>query len=158
MTLVLPGQASQANALGGGAGSPDTSFWYSAADLYGFAEAYGQAGRDAYVRARWSFDLLFPLIYAFFLISTLSWTFAHAFPPESRLRYANLFPVLAMIFDFLENSATSLVMARFPLLTPLAANAAPILTLIKWCFVMGSFIFLLVGFIAVLRSRIKSSP
>lgn len=155
MVLVLPGQASQAEDAGGGSGSPDTSFWYSAEDLYRFADAYGEAGRAAYVRARWTFDLIFPLVYAFFLITSVSWIFAYATPQGSSWRLANLFPLAGMLFDYLENCATSLVMVRYPQLTPLAVSAAPILTLIKWFFVMGSFVLLLLGVILAVGSRIK---
>ena len=157
MALVLPGQASEAAEVGGGVGSPDTSFWYSASDLYRFAEAYGEAGRAAYVRARWTFDLIYPLVYAFFLITTMSWTFSYVYPAASRWRSANLIPFLGMIFDYLENSTTSIVMTRYPLLTPFAATAAPILTLIKWFFVSGSFLVLLLGIGMVILCRIKKT-
>jgi hypothetical protein len=157
MALVLPSQASQAEEASGGSGSPDTSFWYSGSDLYHFAEAYGETGRAAYVRARWSFDLIFPLTYAFFLITTISWIYAYAFPLGSRWRYVNLFPLAGIVFDYLENTATSLVMARYPELTPVAASAAPVLTVIKWFFVMGSFVWLLFGIVMAIRSRLKSS-
>jgi hypothetical protein len=151
MALVLPGQAAQAEAISVGAGSPDTSFWYTASDLYRFAEAYGETGRDAYVRARWTFDLIYPLVYASFLISCLSWLFAYASPPTSAWRALNLVPFLGMIFDYLENTATSMVMARYPNLTPLAAYAAPLLTLAKWVFVLGSFLGLTIGVIMAFR-------
>lgn len=157
MALVLPSQASQAEEASGGAGSPDTSFWYSASDLYRFADTYGEAGRAAYVRARWTFDLVFPLVYAFFLITSVSWTFAYATPPGSFWRLVNLFPFAGMLFDYLENSATSLVMVRYPQLTPLAASAAPFLTGVKWFFVMGSFVWLMFGIVMAIRSRLKSS-
>jgi len=47
----------------------------------------------------------------------------------------NLVPVAAVGFDFLENTATSLVMARYPADCPLAAALAPGLTLVKWILV-----------------------
>jgi len=67
--LVLPGQAAAAEKASGGAGSPDTSFLYTPDDLLRQAEAYGAQGRAAYVRARWTFDLAFPLVYGFFLVT-----------------------------------------------------------------------------------------
>jgi NADH:ubiquinone oxidoreductase subunit 3 (subunit A) len=154
MVLVLPGQAAEAEAVSAGEGSPDTSFWYTASDLYRFAEAYGEAGREAYVRARWTFDLIYPLVYAFFLIAGLSWLFAYVFPPDSTWRNLNLVPFLGMVFDYLENIATSLVMARYPQLTPLAACAAPLLTLAKWVFVLGSFLCLIIGLIMAVHKRL----
>ena len=153
--FVLPDQATKAESTSGGEGSPDTSFWYSPADLLRYAETYGEAGRESYVRARWTFDLIFPLAYAFFLISTISWLFASAHPEGSRFRLVNLIPFMAMIFDFLENSATSLVMARYPGSTPIATHLAPILTLLKWILVTGSFLVLLLGIAMMANARLR---
>lgn len=45
-------QATRAEQDTGSAKSPDTSLFYTPADLYRMAEAYGEEGRRAYVRAR----------------------------------------------------------------------------------------------------------
>lgn len=156
MILILPQQAAQAEEASGGAGSPDTSFWYSADDLFQFADAYGEEGRAAYVRARWTFDLVYPLVYAFFLITTLSWLYSYATSTGSRWRQVNLFPFLGMLFDYLENTATTVVMVQYPERALLAANIAALFTLIKWFFVMGSFLLLFMGIILVIRRRVRN--
>lgn len=160
MALVLPGQASRAEEASGGAGSPDTSYVYSPQDLYDIAEAYGEAGRQAYIRMRWTFDLAFPLVYGFFLVTSLSWLFARGFPENSRWQLANLAPVLGVLFDLLENTATTIVLGRYPLETPLFAWLAPAFTFVKWVFVLGSFVLLVIGLLAALvkRSRQKKQP
>jgi hypothetical protein len=107
------------------------------------AQAYGPEGRQAYIRARWTFDLVFPLVYTAFLVTTLSQLSRRNFPGDSRWQSANLVPVLAMFFDYLENSATSLVMARYPAMTPIIDILAPVFTLVKWTFVYASFGLLL---------------
>jgi len=137
--LVLPRQAAEAEIASDGADSPDTSFWYTPTELYRMAEAYGPAGRQAYVKARWTFDLVWPLVYTAFLSLTISWVYRWAFAAKSRWQLANLVPVAGMLLDYLENSATSLVMARYPALTPGIAHLAPLFTLTKWVFVNGSF-------------------
>ena len=157
MALVLPGQSRSAAEAGRGAGSPDTSFVYSAGDLYRMAEAYGPEGRAAYVRARATFDVAFPLVYTFFLVTAISWVFARAFPPDSRWQRANLVPLFGALFDLLENAATSLVMARYPAQTPAAAALAPVFTLVKWVFVIGSFLLLFAGVAVALWRRIHRS-
>ena len=70
---VLPRQAADAAEAGAGAGSPDTSFFYSPADLAAMAEAYGPDGRQAYVYARYTFDVAWPLVYGLFLVTSISW-------------------------------------------------------------------------------------
>lgn len=142
--LVLPQQSAKADRETGGVGSPDTTFFYSTNDLYRFAEEYGQAGRAAYVRARGTFDVVWPLVYTFFLVTGISWLSMRAFPPHSRWQILNLVPVMAMLFDFLENGCASMVMLRYPQLSPLAAALAPPASVIKWALVMGSFVLLLV--------------
>jgi len=151
--LALPRQAAEAEIASGGAGSPDTSFWYTPTDLYQIADAYGPAGRQAYLRARWTLDLVWPVVYTVFLSLTISWVYRRAFAVESRWQLTNLVPVAGMLLDYLENSATSLVMARYPALTPGMAHLAPLFTLTKWVFVNGSFVFLLIGVVAALWRR-----
>jgi len=146
--LVLPRQAARAEQDTGGAGSPDMSFYYSPGDLYRMAEAYGAQGREAYVRARFTFDLIFPLAYTLFLVTAISWVYTRAFAPDSRWQRANLAPVLGALFDYAENVSTSLVMLRYPAQTPVIDVLAPVSTLVKWVFVTGSFVLLFVGVVA----------
>ncbi len=156
MILILPQQAVEAERAAGGAGSPDTSFFYNADDLFQFAEAYGEEGRAAYVRARWTFDLIYPLVYTFFLITTLSWLYSYATPGGSPWRLVNLLPLLGMAFDYLENTAATVVMLRYPEMVLLAARITPILSLVKWFFVMASFLMLILGVMLAIRMWIRA--
>lgn len=144
-TLVLPRQSAYTEAKTGDAGTPDLSFYYSAGDLYRIAEAYGEQGRDAYIRARFTFDLLWPLVYTFFLTTAISWVYSKAFKPDSYWQRANLAPVLGMLFDYLENISTSLVLFRYPEPTPVVDWLAPVFTSLKWILITGSFVLLFAG-------------
>jgi hypothetical protein len=154
---VLPGQARIAAETSGGASSPDTSLTYSVEELYTMAQAYGPDGRQAYIRARWTFDLVFPLVYTALLVTTLSRLSRRHFPPDSRWQWANLVPVMAMIFDYLENSATSLVMARYPATTAVIDYLAPAFTLVKWALVYASFGLLLVWVLKLVWGWVRKS-
>jgi hypothetical protein len=143
--LVLPAQAAQAELASQGAASPDTSLFYTAAELYEMARAYGEVGRQAYIRARFTFDLLWPLVYLTFLATSLSWIYQRAFPPASSWQNANLVPFLAALLDYSENISTSRVMSRYPNLTPGIAGLAGIFTFLKWLLVSGSLLLLLLG-------------
>lgn len=146
--LVLPGQASRAEANSGDVGSPDLSFYYTADDLYQMAEAYGEGGRSAYVRARFTFDLIWPIVYTIFLAAGISWVNRRAFGAESLWQRANLLPVMALLFDYMENVSTSLVMIRYPNDTAGVDVMAALFTMVKWLLVSGSFVLLLVGGLA----------
>jgi hypothetical protein len=158
--LVLPGQAARSDQEIGTADSPDMSFYYSPGDLYRMAEQYGEQGRAAYIRARFTFDLVWPLVYTFFLSTALSWLYARGFAAGSRWQRANLAPVLGALFDYLENLSTSVVMWRYPAQTAVIDFLAPVFTMLKWAFVGGSFALLLIGLTAAvwrwLRSRSRT--
>ena len=143
--LVLPAQTAREDTEIGEVGSPDLSFIYSAADLYQMAEVYGEAGRSEYVRVRFTFDLVWPLVYTFFLVTAISWVYTRAFSAQSKWQLANLAPVMGMLFDYLENIATSLVMWRYPTQTPVIDWLAGAFTGLKWILISASFILLLIG-------------
>jgi hypothetical protein len=145
MGLVLPGQAADAEMEAGGAGSPDTSLWYSPRQLYDMARAYGEEGRQAYVRARFTFDLVWPLVYTAFLSTAISWLSRKGFPAGTLWQRTNVAPLLGLLLDYAENVSTSLVMARYPARTPLVDWLAPPFTLAKWLFVGGSFLLLILA-------------
>ena len=144
--LVLPGQSSSAS-VDPAIGSPDLSIYYSAGDLLRMAEAYGEQGREEYIRARFTFDLVWPLVYTYFLATTISWIYKKLGAGDKNWRAINLLPVLGMLGDYLENIATSLVMWQYPQSIPLVAWLAGIFTTLKWLLIAGSFISLVVGII-----------
>lgn len=149
MIFVLPQQAQKAETYSGGI-SPDTSYFYSADDLYQMAEDYGAEGRAAYIYARFTFDLIFPVAYFFFLTTSVSWLLTRGLSKTSRWQMLNLFPLAGALFDYLENISTSLVLGRYPSQTPVADVLAPVFTAIKWFFVNGSFVVLIFGMLMFL--------
>jgi hypothetical protein len=153
--LVLPQQAGQAEQQTGQTESPDTSLFYSPQALYRMAEAYGEEGRRAYVRARFTFDLVWPLVYTFFLVTTTGWAFRRGFPPDSRWQRTNLVPLLAALFDYLENVSTSFVMLRYPAQTPVVDLLAPVFTLFKWGLLGAAFLLLSIGMVAVIWQSVR---
>ncbi len=156
IVLILPGQAGNSTSNSAEAGSPDLSLIYSPADLYSMAEAYGPTGRTEYIRIRFTFDLVWPLVYALFLTTALSWIFSIVLYPSKRGRLLNLLPLAGMLLDYLENTATSLVMHRFPAHTPIVDFLAPIFTFSKWLALGASFLLLLVGIVfAIWKWRLR---
>ena len=153
--LVLPGQAQQAEAYSEDVGSPDSSFFYTADQLYSFAEGYGPEGRAAYIRARWTFDVVWPLVYTLFLTTAISWLVKKSGHQDGWLRYLTLLPLLGMLLDLLENTAASIVMARYPRMTPLLAYLAGSLTALKWILIGLSFAALFLALILILWKWVK---
>jgi hypothetical protein len=155
--LILPAQSARAEAYANDAGSPDTSFFYSPDDLYEAAQAYGLQGRTAYVRSRFTFDLVWPLVYTLFLSTALSWVYGRASAPDSRWQLANVVPLLGTMFDYLENVSTSIVMLRYPDHTAVVDMLAPVFTSIKWVLIGSSFTLLFAGAVVGLWHWIRRS-
>lgn len=154
LIFVMPVFTEKAAQYTNGMNSPDTSLFYSGEDLYRMAEGYGQIGRESFINIRWTWDLLFPVVYTSFFIITTSWLLRKVVPISSKLRVVNLVPLAAFVFDLLENGATSLVMSRFPATAPVAQALAPVFTPIKWLAVVGAFLLLLiVTFLWIIKRR-----
>lgn len=151
--LVLPDQAEAGAFYTDRYAAPDTSFWYSPEDLYAAAEAWGRDGRAAYVYARVTFDVVWPVVYGVFLVTTLAWVWARGTAPESRWRGVALLPMVAVALDYAENVCTATVMARYPVRTPLLTELAPIFTAGKWLVLSASFLLLVIGVIVAVAAR-----
>lgn len=149
--LTLPAESARVEAYSQGLGSPDTSFFYNGKMLLQMADAYGEEGRAAFLKARWGFDLAFPLIYTFFYIISMSFLFKKGLRESSPLLYLNLTPLLALFFDLAENTATSMVMSTYPLRDTWGQALAPVFTPIKWVFVTVCMFLLLFGVLLWLK-------
>lgn len=152
--LVLPVESAKVDAYSQGLGGPDTSFFYNGEMLLQMADVYDEAGRAAFLKARWGFDLAFPLIFTFFFITSISFVFKKGLADTHPLPLLNLTPLLGCIFDLAENTATSVVMAAYPLRDTWGQFFAPIFTPIKWIFVSISMVLLGVGLFLWLRKGI----
>ncbi len=152
LILVLPAQPKIGVTEDFDPGYPDLAFWYSPEHLYGIAEAYGPEGRMAYVRMRYRFDIIWPLVYVGFLTTSLSWVFGKL-SAGSKISRINLLPICAGLFDYLENLFASVVMLRYPSLSPGIDILAPVMTMLKWSLLSMSFLGLLGG-LAVLSIKV----
>lgn len=133
--FVLPQQAQRSDGYAEEVGSADTSFFLDPAQLYDMAEAYGPDGRKQYIRTRWTFDVLFPLIYSSFFMSAISFSLSRLFPERPKIAGAALIAVAALLADLLENSLMSLVMALYPIEIEVLAAAALVVSMLKWLLV-----------------------
>lgn len=157
IATVLPWQASISASYTGAAPAPDTSRWYTAADLYAAAEAWGPEGRSKYVVARLSFDVVWPLVYGSFLVTSLAWLGARTTRPGSRWRCLSLLPVMVVLLDYAENLCTAIVMARYPAPTPVLADLAGPFTAAKWALLLLSFLLLAIAVVAAVLTRVRRS-
>lgn len=154
--IILPAVTQKSSQHMGNADLPDTRFYYSLDELYSTAESLNESGRSYYVRQRITFDLVWPLVYAWFFYTGILVVFNH-FQPSSITNTVRWFPILALIFDYLENGLASVVMLIYPERIDTLARLLPFATLLKWCLIGLSFIVLVSGslikFISFSRKR-----
>lgn len=134
--------------------SPDMSFIYTVEELYEIAESYGAVGRNNYIFMRFTFDLVFPLIYGGFLISSIGWLYN----TDRLLNWRDLVVLLpcgALIFDYLENVSTSIVMWFYPARVDFVGFLATVFTPVKWVLVSLAFLALIPGFISRIYDRLR---
>ncbi|MDO9121183.1 MAG: hypothetical protein Q7U31_05310, partial [Anaerolineaceae bacterium] len=106
---------------------------------------------------RWGFDLAFPLIFTFFFITSISYLFKKGLAGSQPLPLVNLIPLLGFVFDLAENTATSVVMAAYPLSDTWGQFLAPVFTPVKWIFVSISMVLLVIGLLLWLKNGIMRS-
>ena len=138
--LVLPKESKRSDEYFGDSPVPDSSFIYTEEDLYNMADNFGTEGRAYYIRSRFTFDIVWPLAYGFFLWASIAY-FGRAFK-HSIIRYTVLLPILGVILDYMENLGASYVMFMYPARTPFLPYVVPIFTLSKWLIIVASFVVL----------------
>lgn len=150
--FILPQEAAKSKALGL-TDSIDTSFYYTSSDLYRTAENYGEQGRAFYIRQRFTFDLIWPIVYTqFLLVSSVYFYKKTRLLKASWLLYVSL---IAAGFDYLENIMTSTVLYRYPLMTPLISDTAGIMTMMKWSTLTSAFFILIYLTLLAAVNRLK---
>lgn len=153
IAVVLPRVSAYTEDSVGGAGSPDTDMMYSGQDLYDIAESYGQEGRETYVLLRWTFDLVWPLVYTFFILSMIIWI---AKPVSYKwVHKVYWLPILAMLLDYLENTLVTIVMVNFPKKLIALGQVASFASMLKWGVLSLAFIGILVVLFARIVNRLS---
>ncbi len=142
--LILPEISEYTSEKTGISEAPDTSFFYKSENLYDLAERYGESGRQTYIFMRWTFDLLWPIVYTAFLTAWI-WKLSN-YLKVKKIYYV---PIIAMMFDYLENIGTTIVFQIYPNKIEIIASITPWMSMLKWTLLGGSFIILFVLLIAV---------
>jgi hypothetical protein len=140
LLLILPGESEKASEYTPEGNSFDTSLFYRGNSVYERIASYGEDGRSAYIHARWTFDLIFPLAYGFFCLTAAAFGLFKLVRPDSKYIFLLLLPLLAVLFDLGENTFVTILMVNYPkelVFIPFAASAS---TFIKWIFVSLSML------------------
>ena len=142
MVFVLPAASDYAQSISGSSDSPDTSLIYSADDLYEMAQSFGPQGRRSYIIMRFTFDLVWPIVYLAFMLAVLV-GLLRSFNDDKKIKKLVYLPIIGTLLDFLENIFAAITIGRFPLRTPIIAELTPIFTISKWAVLGLSFVLII---------------
>lgn len=142
VSIVLPYVSSMTSKVTGVTESPDTSFFYQSEKIFDLAESYGESGRDFYIMIRWTFDVIWPMVYGSFLYVMMKWI-----QKGFKLNKLTLLPIAGVVFDFIENICATLIFWAYPTRLEGLAKVIPYITMIKWIAIGISFAAIIIGFI-----------
>lgn len=115
----------------------DSNFGYTLSNYYYIRESLGSSGRQYYIIERFTFDLMWPLVYGAFL-----------FLMATQINSKNLKNVVfymigfSVIFDFLENIAAVVFVLCYPDSCNLLIYILMVFTILKWALLIVSAILL----------------
>lgn len=152
-SLVLPYVSSLTTRVIGVADSPDTSFDFDIEKLFSIVNSYGRSGRLFYVTMRWTFDVVWPIIYTLFLMSSIAYLSRRN---KCRIEHKPLYlPVIAVLFDFLENINATIIMLLYPTRFDFFGYLLIGSSIVKWIALGISFVIVIMFMIQFIIKSIK---
>ncbi len=147
--LLLSGFTAMPHA---GGPPPDLLLHYSPAQVHAYLAGLGEIGRAATIRAHATLDVAYPLVYSS-LLAVMITMLTRTLGLQGRLwRLLALAPFAILAFDLAENAAIIVMATHFPAPMNGLAQAASLMTTLKWTFaalVIGAAIAL--GLAALFR-------
>jgi len=135
---VLPYVASISETRTHTAFSPDTGFLYTPATFYDSMAVYGESGRQFYIVMRWTFDVLWPLVYTGFFISIIGYLSIELSNQVSIT--AITIVLLAVLFDLFENILATINVGMYPERSLFLLRLLQGASLLKWLFIVLTMI------------------
>ena len=132
-------------------GPIDLTFGFNPQRTLQMVEDYGEAGRAYYKQAELTLDLFYPMVYALLLAVILTLIYRKLI--NGPVRYLNVLPFVAMIFDYLENYTIVSMLTHYPEQSIAMATLCELFKLIKFL-LFGLILFLIFyGLIKLLLRR-----
>jgi len=108
-------------------------------------QALGSEGRATYLTLQLPLDFLYPGLFAITYSLLLTWLFSKSFEARSKVFYFSLVPILAGVFDYIENIFIVLMLKSHPDLPSNLVELASLFTILKSVFSFAFFILLFWG-------------
>jgi len=154
--VIFPLLTSQLTLLSNGVSLIDNEFSYTPEKAYQMITSYGAQGRPLYIAVTLTADLAYPIVYGLLLTLAMVYFFRSTFAVNSVIQGAIYIPLAGMIADYLENICLVILLATFPNWLEGLAQAANVLTGLKWGLLLTSILLVLAGIITWLFTGRRS--
>lgn len=134
----------------------DLHFGFRPEEAYQFLEKIGPEGRALYGLIELTADMIYPILYSLLLGTLLVLVWRRILPENSRRLRLGLIPLVAALFDYLENICNFMLVKRFPAASEAIAQLSSFMGMGKWVF-FGSGALLLVAGLAIWGLKALSS-
>ena len=125
--------------------SLDTEYFYNAEDAYDIIGNYTDSMRRTYILGELTLDLVFPVIYTLIFSFLIFMLFKNA--------TLALFPLIQMIFDYLENTGIVIMLSAWPHKIMWLAGTTSVFSMIKWGLAGVSTLIIMVGLVRFVIKR-----
>ena len=128
---------------------------YSYAEAIELLNSLGLEGRNAYLTIQIPIDLVYPAMFAVSYALMITWILKQSLPKQSRLYLLAFVPVLAGLFDYLENASIIAMLYGFPDVSESLVTSASSFTIAKSGLTTLFFVVLLVALVYLAIWRLK---
>ena len=115
----------------------------------------GESGRELYLYYQLPLDYLYPGLFAVSCSLLLSWLLLKSRNKSSKLFYSCFIPIVAGVFDYLENSFIVYFLTHYPNISSGSVYVSSAMTLAKSVMTTLSFVFLIVAVLAFYSRKDK---
>lgn len=126
----------------------DTNFLFHVDQYYTIRNSLGENGRLYYIFERFTFDLIWPVVYTLFFLSLAQ--YIHL---KNKKKVIVVLSFSSIIFDYLENIFAVIFVLLYPSTAHYLIYMLMIFTILKWC----STIFVSIYFTVAILVQKKSS-
>ena len=140
----------------GGANILDSEFGYSTDKAYQMLTALGGEGRSFYLTKILPIDFPFPFAYMLCYVGWIALLIKHS-TTKKLCKYLLLAPVLAMLFDWIENVGIIAMLKHYPNLPTWAVTTASTAGMLKTIFTVSSMAIILTLLIVFLIKKMRKS-
>ncbi|HZV70810.1 MAG TPA: hypothetical protein VFG10_14745 [Saprospiraceae bacterium] len=132
-------------------GPVDLTFGFNPKRTLQMIEDYGEAGRTYYRFVEMTIDIIYPIVYCTFFAVLLTMIYRSLL--RGPVKYLNMVPFAAMVFDFLENISIVSMINHYPEQSIFIATLCELFKMLKWL-MFGLVLFLVIfGLFKVLTRK-----